>query len=84
MPAVESLALGTPTLVSGIPVLKEVTLGKAEYLDDPMDLAEMSDRIASMIDHPDQSRPNTKTVELVQKTFAPKTIAKQYLRLLLD
>ena len=38
MPAVESLAMGKPTLTSGLPVLREVTLELAQYLDDPTDV----------------------------------------------
>src|SRR5262249_52377822 len=36
MPAVEALAMGAPTLVSDLPVLREVTLNAAHYIADPL------------------------------------------------
>lgn len=83
MPAVESLAMGVPTLTSGLPVLREVTLGRARYVDHPTDEREMADRIAEMLIAGDAARPTPEFSCMVRERFAPETIARQYLKLLL-
>lgn len=84
MPAVESLALGTPTLVSDLPVLREVTLGQAHYVANPRDAAEMADRIDAILADVNAYRPSPELVERIHHRFAPATIAQQYLNLLLN
>ncbi len=58
MPAVESLAFGKPTLVSGLPVLREVTFGAAQYLDNPEDVDAMAERISTMLANPQKYKPS--------------------------
>jgi glycosyltransferase involved in cell wall biosynthesis len=82
MPAVESLAMGKPTLVSGLPVLREVTLGAAQYIDDPTHVDAMADNIAAILDRPEQFRPARELVERVRERFSPREIARQYLQVL--
>ena len=82
MPAVESLAMGKPTLTSGLPVLREVTLELAQYLDDPTDVGAMADAIIAMLDCPEQYRPRQADVDRVRREFAPHTIARRYLDIL--
>jgi len=82
MPAVESLAMGKPTLTSDLPVLREVTLGLAQYLEDPTNVAAMSDVICTMLDHPGHYRPAVDRVEQVRHAFAPLTIARRYVDVL--
>jgi glycosyltransferase involved in cell wall biosynthesis len=84
MPAVESLAMGKPTLVSGLPVLREVTLGSAHYIDDPMDVDAMAERIAAVLDCPAQFQPPPELVERVRESFSPREIASRYLKVLTD
>jgi glycosyltransferase involved in cell wall biosynthesis len=84
MPPIEALALGAPTLVSGIPVLREVTLGAAQYLDDPQDAGAMSERIMHILERVDAYRPSPETIAEIRRTFAPETIAVQYLETLFD
>ncbi len=83
MPAVESLAMGVPTLVSGLPVLREVTLGGACYVENPIDEHEMADRMAGMLQAGDAARPAPEFCQKVREQFSPETIARQYLKLLL-
>ena len=83
MPAVESLALGTPTLVSDLPVLREVTLNAAHYIADPLNERQMADEIAQVLALGDAARPSSDFQIDIRQRFAPETIARQYLNLLL-
>jgi glycosyltransferase involved in cell wall biosynthesis len=82
MPAVESLALGTPTLVSDLPVLREVTLDRAYYIADPLNERQMADEIAQVLALGEAARPSSDFRDDIRQRFAPETIARQYLKLL--
>ena len=82
MPAVESLAMGKPTLVSGLPVLREVTFNSAAYLDDPEDVNAMAEAIVAILRSPSRYQPSSELIQKVRASFAPRTIAEQYLRVL--
>lgn len=84
MPAVEALVLGTPTLVSGLPVLREVTLNQAQYVDDPLNAHEMSDKIAQVLKLGDAARPTAELQTELRRRVAPETVAAQYLKLLTE
>lgn len=79
MPAVEALALGVPTLVSGLPVLREVTLDRAHYIDHPLDANETAARIIEVLQAGDSARPAPELCDDIRERFAPVTIARQYL-----
>lgn len=78
MPAVEALALGTPTLVSDLPVLREVTLGGARYVSNPLDEHELADCISEILRAGDSARPIAEFRRQIAEQFSPVTIAKQY------
>jgi glycosyltransferase involved in cell wall biosynthesis len=82
MPAVESLAMGKPTLVSGLPVLREVTLNAAQYVNDPTDVAAIADGMVQIISNPDRFRPSAAIVNEVHRRFAPREVASRYLNVL--
>jgi glycosyltransferase involved in cell wall biosynthesis len=84
MPAIESLAMGKPTLVSGLPVLREVTLNSAQYLDDPTDVEAMSEAIVNILASPERYRPTTQLMERLREEFSPRTIARRYLDILIN
>lgn len=83
MPPVEAMSLGVPTIVSGIAPLREVTLGKAHYLDDPLNPAELADRLVDVIKQGAAAKPAEDTIAALKRSFAPATIAKQYLNVAL-
>jgi glycosyltransferase involved in cell wall biosynthesis len=83
MPAVESLAMGKPTLVTGLPVLREVTLNSAQYLDDPEKVGAIAADIKTILKNPSQFQPPPEIVAKVRSSFAPRNVAEQYLRVLL-
>jgi glycosyltransferase involved in cell wall biosynthesis len=82
MPAVEALALGTPTLLSDLPVLREVTLGGAQYVSDPRSVGELVGRIADILANVDAARPSSDLMKSLRDHYAPQTIARQYYDLL--
>jgi glycosyltransferase involved in cell wall biosynthesis len=84
MPAVEALALGAPTLVSDLPVLREVTLDRARYVANPLDPNEMAERMAEIAVAGDSARPTADFCRELRTQFAPETIARKYLSILLN
>jgi glycosyltransferase involved in cell wall biosynthesis len=78
MPAVEALALGTPTLVSDLPVLREVTLNGARYVANPLSEHEFADGIGDILRAGDSARPSPDFCRNIQERFAPATIAREY------
>jgi glycosyltransferase involved in cell wall biosynthesis len=83
MPAVEAMALGAPTLVSDLPVLREVTFGAARYIDNPLNEHEVAAQIADLLNAGDSARPSLELRREFRQRFAPETIAQQYLSLLI-
>lgn len=83
MPAVEALALGAPTLVSDLPVLREVTLNNANYVEHPRDEHELAERMQEVLDRGASARPSLEFRREIQERFAPATIARKYLGLML-
>jgi glycosyltransferase involved in cell wall biosynthesis len=84
MPAVESLALGCPALITDLPVLREVTLNSAHYIANPHDHGQIADQIAHVLALGDAARPPSKLRSEIRDRFAPETIAREYLAVLLD
>jgi glycosyltransferase involved in cell wall biosynthesis len=82
MPAVESMALGAPTLVTGLSVLREVTFGAAQYIENPQNEDEMAAQITDLLNAGDAARPSLELRREFRRRFAPETIAQQYLNLL--
>jgi glycosyltransferase involved in cell wall biosynthesis len=83
MPAAEALAMRAPTLVSDLPVLREVTFGGAQYVEDPKSVGELAERIAGILDHVEAARPSAELAEKIRSHYAPPTIARQYYELMI-
>jgi glycosyltransferase involved in cell wall biosynthesis len=84
MPAVEALASGTPTVVTDIPVFREVTLGAAHYLQHPRDVDAVCCVLDEVITAGDAARPSANVVAQIRLRFSPATIARQYLHVMFD
>jgi glycosyltransferase involved in cell wall biosynthesis len=82
MPAAEAIALRTPTLVSDLPVLREVTLGQARYLRDPRNQGELVEQLSDILKHVESARPSVELAETIRTHYAPPTIARRYYELL--
>jgi glycosyltransferase involved in cell wall biosynthesis len=74
MPAVEALGLGVPTIVSNSYALPEVTLGHADYVDNPLDVDEWVDAITGRLGQ--ALRVPLTAVEAIRSAYDPGTIAK--------
>jgi len=83
MPAVEALALGAPTLVSDLPVLREVTLNRANYIPDPRYDHALAEQMLAILEQGDAARPSLDFRQEIRARFAPETIARQYLSIML-
>jgi glycosyltransferase involved in cell wall biosynthesis len=79
MPPVEALGLGLPTLTTRCAAIPEVTLGLAQYIDNPMSHLEWADRMIDIADAPARYRPPPEVVALIRATYAPERIASLYL-----
>jgi glycosyltransferase involved in cell wall biosynthesis len=84
MPAAESLAMGTPTIVSGIPALREATLGAAYYLSEPQNVDRVADEIAAVLRLGPAARPAPALVTDIRHKFHPATIATRYLEVIFE
>jgi glycosyltransferase involved in cell wall biosynthesis len=84
MPAAESLATGTPTIVSEIPALREATLGAAYYLTEPENVDRVTDEIAAVLRLGAAARPSPQLVANIRHKFHPTTIATRYLEVLFE
>jgi glycosyltransferase involved in cell wall biosynthesis len=82
MPAVESIAMGAPTVVSDLPVLREVTLNSANYIRDPQNVDEFADVMAYALANENRVRPSPDAVAELRRRVAPPTIARQYVDIL--
>lgn len=82
MPAVEAIALGAPTLVSNLPVLREVTLNRAHYIADPLNDRQMADEIAQVLSLGDAASPPADLQAEIRRRISPEIIAGQYLKVL--
>ena len=83
MPAIESLAMAKPTLVSGLPVLREVTLGSAQYMDDPTNVGAMTEHIVEILNSTKRYTPTEHLVQQIRTMFSPRTIVRRYLEVLI-
>jgi glycosyltransferase involved in cell wall biosynthesis len=82
MPAAEALALRTPALVSDLPVLREVTLGGARYLENPTSVDELAEQMIGILENVEAVRPTAQLAAAIRDHYAPATIARQYYHLL--
>lgn len=81
MPAVEALGMGLPVLTTRCGALPEVTLGKAQYLSDPLDAEEMATAMQSMLCNRWEFVPSPEMVASVRSRYAADEVANQYLGL---
>lgn len=79
MPAVEALGWGTPAITSDLPPLREVTLGAARYVADPLSADAMATEIDATLRAGESARPSAKFSQRIRDLFAPQAIARQYL-----
>jgi glycosyltransferase involved in cell wall biosynthesis len=75
MPPVEALGLGTPTIVSKVASMPEVTMGLAEYVEDPLNVEEWTSKIGAALLNPNGVSQNA--AHTVRDRYSPQRISKQ-------
>ena len=81
MPPVEALGMGLPVLTTRCTSIPEVTMQRAVYVENPLDVDEWRDRLTDMLNHRDQYLPDQLLIQTIRQTYDPVAIAQQYLEL---
>jgi glycosyltransferase involved in cell wall biosynthesis len=82
-PATESIGLGLPTLTTRLTAIPEATDGLAVYMDDPLSVWEMADRIVEMTDAPASFIPGAMPIARLRHRFSPEAIGPRLRRVLM-
>lgn len=79
MPAVEAMSFGKPVLTSRRTSLPEVTLYKAQYIEDPLNINEVATRMAFIYDKLDHFTAEAQQLApIIRQQYAPGVVAQQY------
>jgi glycosyltransferase involved in cell wall biosynthesis len=81
MPPVEAMGMGLPVLTTRCTAIPEVTMQRAVYVENPLDVDEWCDRLTDMLNHRDQYLPDQLLIQTIRQTYDPVAIAQQYLEL---
>jgi glycosyltransferase involved in cell wall biosynthesis len=81
MPPVEAMGMGLPVLTTRCTAIPEVTMQRAVYVENPLDVDEWSDRLTDMLNHRDQYLPDQLLIQTIRQTYDPVAIAKKYVDL---
>ena len=81
MPPVEAMGMGLPVLTTRCTAIPEVTMQRAVYVENPLDVNEWRDRLTDMLNHRDQYLPDQLLIQTIRQTYDPVAIARQYLEL---
>jgi glycosyltransferase involved in cell wall biosynthesis len=79
LPPVEALGFGLPVITTRCASLPEVTLGLAEYVNDPYDVEELAHLMVAQLESP--RPPSPQEVEAVRATYEPSTIGGSMIEL---
>lgn len=80
LPPVEAMGFGLPVLTTRCASLPEVTLGLADYVDDPYDHHELAERMLQQLDS--GTRPDRAIAARVRDHYAPDRIGRQLYELM--
>ena len=78
IPPVEALGMGIPTLTTRCTALPEVTLGKASYVDDPLNRDELASKVIEMITNRLAFVPSAEDIRSVREYYCHTRIARDY------
>jgi glycosyltransferase involved in cell wall biosynthesis len=82
MPVVEAMGLGVPVLTTRCASLHEVTLGKACYVDNPLDESEWAAKLNGIMSNPAAYKPDVDTAHYMRQAYSPLKAARAYASLL--
>lgn len=82
MPPVEAMGFGKPVITTKMGSLEEVTMGEAIYVNDPLDIKELCEKIDHVISNITiyTQKAQLKSIEIVNY-YKPENIANQYFNL---
>jgi glycosyltransferase involved in cell wall biosynthesis len=81
MPPVEAMGMGLPVLTTRCTAIPEVTMQRAVYVENPLDVDEWRDRLTDMLNHREQYLPDQLLIQTIRQTYDPVAIAKKYVDL---
>jgi len=79
MPAIEAMGLGVPTLLSGIPSLREITLDEASYISDPTNAKLWATGITELLSDSQYRARSVERSAKIRALYEPKKIAENLL-----
>lgn len=79
MPAIEAMTMQTPTVLSDLPVLREVTLNSSNYVADPLSEQSMAKAIMATLELGPAAKPSNVVADNLRNRCAPATVARKYL-----
>jgi len=83
LPPMEALSIGTPVLISDIPIFHELYHGVAEFVD-PNNVEDMAEKLNNWCKEGVRPQINTQRVLQLLSKFTPDKIASKYMNLFAD
>jgi len=83
LPPVEALGMGLPVLSSDVGPLKEVTLGMARYMENPLDINLMAKEIIEIMKNRKRAIPTYNQIRKIRHIYDPISICEKYLELIM-
>jgi glycosyltransferase involved in cell wall biosynthesis len=81
LPVVEALGLGVPVVSTRAGSLTDVSLGLAQYVDDPLDPKEFAARLIAVLDDVAPSKPSDVDRQRVRQLYSPERVALELAKL---
>jgi glycosyltransferase involved in cell wall biosynthesis len=82
-PATEAVGLGLPTLTTRLTAIPDATGNLAVFMDDPLSVWEMADRVVEMTDAPHRFMPDAARSAALRRAFSSATIGPRLRAVLL-